>query len=471
MQVSAAQRAVVLVSLAAAVVAGCAPQQAFTPRMTSQPVATPTPAGGQEVAGARGGNSAMNAEQSVAVIGQAYAFLLTTYVEPASSATLLQAAWDGFVAALPPDQPRPEAPQLTGTDPREDLRLFRAAYLAAAGPAGGGEEGQSRLAHAAVRRMAESLNDCHTAFTDPQQAEEQAARLRGDVRFGGVGVRIKRKPNEPIVIWELLDGGSAGKAGLKPGDAIVKVDGKETAPLPLDEIAAMIRGPEGSQVKLTVERADGRRVQEVSLKRVSVAEPAFKSQLLPGNVPYLRLFSFSQYGQTELLQAIRDYEAKSPPGWIIDLRTNSGGELQVLLSLLSKFLKTGPFAYQVDRRGAQAAFGPDGTYLPRQHPIVVLVSDSTSSAAELFAAAVQHYGAGTVVGTRTAGCLGIGNRFDLPDGSGLSVTVQKLLGPDGRELNKVGLNPKEVIEVSRADLAAGRDPQLDRALVLLGAKK
>ena len=469
MQVSAAQRAVVLVSLAATVAAGCAPQQAFTPRLTSQPVATPTPSAGTEAAGGRG--SAMNAEQAFAVIGQAYAFLLTTYVEPASSATLLQAAWDGFVAALPPDRPRPEAPQLAGTDPREDLQRFRAAYLAAAASAGGGEEGQGRLAHAAVRRMAESLNDCHTAFTDPQQVEEQSARLRGDVRFGGVGIRIKRKLNEPIVIWELLDGGSAGKAGLKPGDAIVKVNGKETAALPLDEIAAMIRGPEGSQVKLTVERADGRRVQEVSLKRVSIAEPAFKSQLLPGNVPYLRLFSFSQYGQTELLQAIRDYEAKNPPGWIIDLRTNSGGDLQVLLSLLSKFLKTGPFAYQVDRRGSQAAFGPDGTYLPKQHPIIVLVSDSTSSAAELFAAAVQHYGAGTVVGTRTAGCLGIGNRFDLPDGSGLSVTVQKLLGPDGHELNKVGLNPKEVVEVSRADLAAGRDPQLDRALVLLGAKK
>jgi carboxyl-terminal processing protease len=142
-----------------------------------------------------------------------------------------------------------------------------------------------------------------------------------------------------------------------------------------------------------------------------------------------------------------------------------------LLSLLSKFLKDGPFAYQVDRRGARAAFGPDGTYLPRQRPMVVLVSDSTSSAAELFAAAVQHFGAGTVVGTRTAGCLGIGNRFELADGSGLSVTVQKLLGPDGKELNKVGLNPTETVEVSRADLAAGRDPQLERALVLLGAKK
>jgi carboxyl-terminal processing protease len=318
--------------------------------------------------------------------------------------------------------------------------------------------------------MAESLNDCHTAFTDPQQVEEQMARLRGDVRFAGVGIRIKRRPDEPIIIWELLDGGTAGKAGLKPGDAIVKVDGQEAAALTLEQIAGMIRGPAGTQVKLTVEHADSRRVQDVSLKRVQIAEPAFASRLLPGNVAYLRLFSFSQVGQNELLQAVRQYEGQSPRGWIIDLRTNGGGELQVLLSLLSKFLKDGPFAYQVDRRGQWAAFGPDGTYLPRQHPLVVLVSDSTSSAAELFAAAVQHYGAGKVVGTKTAGCLGIGNRFELPDGSGLSVTVSRLLGPDGGDLNKVGVVPTDAIEVSRADLAAGRDPQLDRALALLGVR-
>ncbi|HEX2515132.1 MAG TPA: S41 family peptidase [Chloroflexota bacterium] len=470
MQVTAARRAVLLCSLAATIFSGCAPQQAFTPRLTSDLVATPTPGAQAEAGGSRGG-SAMSAEQSVSVVSQAYALLLQTYVEPADPVALLYAAWDGFAAALPADQPRPERPQLGGVDVREDLNRFRAAYLAAAAPAGGGNEGQARLAHAAVRSMASSVSDCHTAFTDPQQAEEQAARLRGDVRFGGVGIRIKRRGSEPLVIWELLDGGTAGKAGLKPGDAIVKVDGKETSGLPLDQVAALIRGPEGTQVKLTVERADGKRVQDVSLKRVQIAEPAFKSQLLPGNVPYLRLFSFSQNGQTDLLQAMREYEAKNPPGWIVDLRTNNGGELQVLLSLLSKFLKDGPFAYQVDRRGARAAFGPDGTYLPRQRPMVVLVSDSTSSAAELFAAAVQHFGAGTVVGTRTAGCLGIGNRFELADGSGLSVTVQKLLGPDGKELNKVGLNPTETVEVSRADLAAGRDPQLERALVLLGAKK
>ncbi len=467
-----ARRVLLPLILAACVVAACTPQQAFTPRLTSEVAETPTPAveAGAEAFGPTGGSSAMSAEQAVSLIGQSYALLLGAYVEPPDSVRLLRAAWEGFSAALPTGQSRPELPTLTGGDAREDLARFRTAYLAAATQAGGGTEGQSQLAHAAIRRMAESLNDCHTAFTDPQQVEEQAARLRGDVQFGGVGIRIKRKPNEPIVIWELLDGGSAGKAGLKPGDAIVKVDGRETTPLPLDQIAALIRGPEGSQVKLTVERADGRRVQEVVLKRVPIAEPAFTGQLLPNNVAYLRLFSFSQAGQRELLQTIREVEDRNPKGWVIDLRTNTGGELQVLLSLLSKFLKDGPFAYEVDRRGQRAAFGPDGSYLPRQRPIVVLVSDSTSSAAELFAAALQHHGVGKVVGTKTAGCLGIGNRFELPDGSGLSVTVRKLLGPDGAELNKVGLTPGETVEVTRSDLSTNRDPQLERAFAVLGAR-
>jgi carboxyl-terminal processing protease len=464
-----ARRALLMCILAATLVMACTPRQAFTPRLTSDLPETPTPAA--TVVGAEpAGSSAMSAEQGVSLIGQAYALLLGTYVEPADPAALLRAAWDGFTASLPPDQPKPDVPELTGTDLRGDMQRFRAAYLAAAAKAGGGNAGQARLARAAIKRMAESLNDCHTSFTDPQHLEEQAARLQGDVRFAGVGIRIKRRPNEPFIIWELLDGGSAGKAGLKPGDAIVKVDGQDAAPMSLEEIAGLIRGPAGSQVKLTVEHADGRRTQDVSLKRVEIAEPAFVARLLPGNVAYLRLFSFSQVGQSELLQAIREYEAKSPQGWIIDLRTNGGGELQVLLSLLSKFLKDGPFAYQVDRQGQRAAFGPDGTYLPRQHPLVVLVSDSTSSAAELFAAAVQRYGAGKVVGTKTAGCLGIGNRFELPDGSGLSVTVNKLLGPDGNDLNKIGVVPNETVELSRTDLAAGRDPQLDRALGLLGVK-
>src|SRR5205085_3676096 len=114
--------------------------------------------------------------------------------------------------------------------------------------------------------------------------------------------------------------------------------------------------------------------------------------------------------------------------------------------------------------------GPDGSYLPKQHPLVVLVSDSTSSGAELFAAALQRYHVATVIGSRTAGCVGIATRAQLDDGSGLSVSIAKLLGPAGEELNKIGLTPDEVVPVQRGDLAAGRDPQLQRALAILGSK-
>lgn len=450
-----------LLCLAAALVGACTPAQALSPRLTSTVSATPTP---EENAGRAG----LTAEEGLAVLGQSYDLLLSQYVDPVDPVALLNAAWEGFAGALPAGQPRPTPPQLTGTDPAGDLRRFRAAYLAAAALGGSSRESQARLAYAAVRKMAERVGDCHTAFADPGQAAQQDARLSGESRFGGVGIRIKRKPDEPAVIWEVLGGGSAGKAGIKPGDAILKVDGQDIAALSLDQIATLIRGPEGSQVKLTVERADGKRRQDVSLKRSAVADPPFASRWLDGGIGYLRLNSFTDASSRDLLQAIRDFEARSPRGWILDLRTNAGGDLPAVLSTMSKFLKDGPFGFQVDPRGQSAAFSPDGSYLPRQHPLVVLVSDSSASGAEQFAAAVQQYKAGTVVGTRTAGCVGLGSTYPLPDGSTLTVTTGKLLGPTGDELNKIGLVPAEGVEVTRADLAAGRDPQLQRALAVLG---
>ncbi len=453
--------------LAAALLVACAPQQVLAPRLTSDVPETPTPLPSVRDVGTTNG---LSAEQGFAVIAQAYALLLDQYVDPIDPVALLNTAWDGFTAALPAGQPRPAAPEITGTNALGDLNHFRRAYLDAAAQMGGGSAQQAHMAHEAVRRMAASLNDCHTSYTDPQQLQEQMARLQGDVRYGGIGVRIKRKPNEPVVVWELIDGGTAGKAGVKPGDAIVKVDGHDAKELTLEDLASAIRGPEGSQVKLTVERGDSRKLQDVSLRRVVLADPAFQGKLLSGGIGQLRLFGFSQASRDQVMQAVRDFEAKNAKGWILDLRTNGGGDVSVVTSLLSRFLKDGPFGYQVDRRGQKAALSPDGSYLPRQHPTVVLVSDSTSSGAELFAAAMKQYHAGTVLGTKTAGCVGIASRLQLDDGSGLSVSISKLLGPTGEELNRIGVTPDEVVEVSRADLAAGRDPQLQRALAILGAK-
>ena len=459
--------AALVLGLVALAAAACSPQRALAPRLTSQVVETPTPA---IPPGAVGNGPSLSAEQGLSLVAHAYNLILGQYVDLVEPVSLMRAALEGEFAALPAGQPQPEMPTFVGNNPGADTNRFGRAYLEAANAAGPGIERQAALTHAAIRKMAASAGDCHTVFSDPAQMTDQAARTQGDVRFGGVGIRIKRPPNEPLLVYELLDGGSASKAGVKPGDAVLKVDGYDTTSLPLDQVANLIRGREGTQVKLTIQRAEGKKVQDVTLKRVSVVEPVFQSKWLAGNVAYLRLNSFSKAGEVQLLDTIRSFEARNPKGWVIDLRTNGGGELSAVLSIMSKFLKDGPFGYEVDRQGRRAAFGPDGSYLPRQHPLVVLVSDSTASGAELFAAAVQHYRAGTVVGNKTAGCAGIANRFPLEDGSGLSVTVEKLLGPAGEELNKAGVRPRETVEVSRADLAAGKDPPLQRALSLLGTK-
>lgn len=444
--------------------ASCTPQQFFSPRLSSDVSGQATPA-----VPASAGPS-ITTEEGWALVQQSFLLVLEYHVELVDPVVLLDSAWQGFANALPAGVPRPNKPSLTGTNAQADLLRMRLAYLTVASNAGGSRDLQSNLAHGAIRQMLSDIGDCHTAFASPQSVREMAARLQGDARFGGVGIRIKRQPRESIIVWELLEGGSAGKAGVKPGDAIIKVDGRALTPdLSVEQVASLIRGPEGSSVKLTVQHADNRQ-QDVSVKRVRLNEPVFAGKLLPSNVAYLRLINFTETSKRELLASIQQAEAKNPKGWIIDLRTNSGGDLQVLLSLLSKFLKDGPFGFEVNRQGQQVALGPDGSYLPRQRPLVVLVSDTTSSAAELFAAALQHYNAAMVVGTRTQGCTGLTARYLLPDESAVSVTTSKLLGPGGEDLNKVGITPKTVVEVTRADLAAGRDPQMDRALAMLNAR-
>lgn len=449
----------------------CTPEQAFAPRLTSTLAATPTaePATGPRAPSPE--SATLAAEQALAVVQQAYAVLYQQYVDPLDSRALLGAAWDGFIRAVGSARAGADAapPPFTG-DPNADWALFRRHYLAVAGRHE--QANQPELAYAALRQMAENVGDCHTGFLTARQREEQDARLAGQAEFGGVGIRIRRRPNDPnapLVVWELISGGSAGKAGIKPGDAITKVDGREVVGEATEQIAQLIRGPVGTSVKLTVERPGERRARDFNLKRVRIQEPILHKEVLEGKIGYLRLYGFPAGLEAQVVESLREFDRQQVRGWILDLRLNGGGTLNTLERILSKFLRQGPFAYQVDRAGNRQVLGPDGSYWPVHKPLVVLVSESTSSAAEIFAAAIQEYGAGAVVGTRTAGCLGIGGRFRLADGSGLNVTMSKLLGPTGQDLNRVGVQPNQFVELTAADLAAGRDPQLQLAIARLKA--
>jgi len=460
-------------ALASLLFAGCTPSQVLTGRST-----TSQSASGASVSLPKAPKVQLTAEDASYLVLEAWQVLRDGYVDPPDAVALLRTAWDGFVGALPAGQTRPAFPEPRGVNPDADLLRFRTAYLTAATQVTGGGEAQAQLAYGAIRKMVESVNDCLTTFTDGNQMKEQSALAESDVRIGGVGIRIKKRPTaatgestaEPIVVWELLEGGAAGKAGIKPGDAIVKVDGKEIGQMTLEQIAATIRGPEGTQVKLTVEHVNAKKTQDFTLKRAPIVEPALQTRMLKGDIAYFRLLGFGPTVQYDAMEALKGYEAKRPKGWIFDLRTNASGDYVAMQAMLGKLLKDGPFGYDQDQTGRRTALGPIGGYLQKQNPYAVLVSDSTSSAAELFAAAIDYHKGGTVIGTKTAGCSGVSTRVPLSDGSVLSVTVRRMLAPGGVELTRTGLTPKEVVEVSRTDLAAGKDPQLDRALAVLGAR-
>ncbi len=452
----------------------CAPTDPFTPRMTSDVGSTPTVVARSETpvpdVGIDAGLRPITPEQGLGLIANAWLIFLNEYVEQLDYTRLLTSAWNGFVGGLPPGVAMVDPPQLTGKDPQADLNSFQVAYFAQAASLGATSPRHSKAAYDAIRGMVKEIGDCHTGFTTPAQLAEQNQRMEGTIRFAGIGVRIKRKTGEPAVVYELIDGGAAGKAGIKPGDALLKADGVDLSDMPLDEIAARIRGKEGSSVKLTIARASDNKPRDVSINRVAISEPAVVSRLVGNNrVAYVRMNSFSAAAQEETLGAIGTMQAKATKGIVIDLRTNGGGDLNVFLSFLSKFLKDGPFGFEVGRKGDRIALGPDGTFVGTKVPMVVLVSDSTASAAELFSVAVQRYKVARVVGTRTAGCVGIGSRFGLPDGSAVTVTTRKLIGPEGEPLNKVGVAPDELVEFTRANMSDGKDPQLEKALSLLGA--
>jgi carboxyl-terminal processing protease len=463
--------AVVALGTIATVHVGCTPADVFTPRTSSDIAGAPTAGAAATTAPTTAVDANLKpitAEQGISLVANAWLLFVNEYVEPIPHGLLLKAAWRGFEAAAP--GPKGAAPEILGLDAQSDIDSFEVAYLEASHGVPGASPVHSAAAYAAIRGMVKEIGDCHTGFSTPAQVAEANQRQDGVVRFAGIGVRIKRKKGEPAFVSELIAGGSAGKAGLKPGDALTAVDGVDITDLALDDIAARIRGKEGSSVKITLQRPGEKVPKVVSVSRVAITENSVESRFVGGDrVAYVRMNGFSTAAQDQAMAAIGSMQSKATKGVVLDLRTNGGGDLNVYLSFLSKFLKDGPFGFETSRKGDRIALGPDGSYVGLKVPLVVLVSDSTASAAEAFSAAVKQYGVAKVVGSQTAGCVGIGSRYGLQDGSAVAVTTRKLSGPKGEELNRVGLAPDEAVEVSREDLASGKDPVLERAVKLLGA--
>ena len=401
-------------------------------------------------------------------IMRALTLLGENYPEGAETGRLVAAgqrgAWNAVAqAGIAPrdfDLPRPGA-SVPDTPQQLRERYGRIARLH------GSKVDPEWLSHEMIRRMADSFEDCHTGFLTPQQVRDQINRLQGTSRFGGVGVILRRDAESgSFAVIEVFDGGPASKAGIKRGDLIVAVDGAELRGLGLEEVVALVRGQEGAPVRLGVSRSGT--PLELEITRAQVSAPFIRAGVLTGNVGYLHLYSFPEPLVGQLDQALKEFERRNVSGVVLDLRDNSGGQLDVVTKVASRFVEKGTLFRTLAPGGEKLLHQADGTYWKSGKPLAVVVNSGTGSGGEIVASAIQEHGAGWIIGTKTSGCVSTGQMFQLPDGSALEIATSRVLsGLRGAELNKVGVEPDATVQLSVEELANDRDPQLERAAGLL----
>ncbi len=333
--------------------------------------------------------------------------------------------------------------------------------------------------YGAIEGMIDSLGDQgHTRFLSPDEVERNREGLSGS--YVGIGVRLEDEEGRAVVASP-IDGSPAERAGIETGDVVVAVNGESVEDENITEISERVRGPEGSQVELTLRR-DGEE-REVSLERTELEVSSASWHRIPGTeAAHLRLSSFSSDSAEELAGAVEGAREAGAGKLVLDLRSNPGGQLDQAVEIADSFLEPESIIYiREDSSGEReevASSEPD----PLEAPLVVLVDEGSASSSEIVAGALRDNGRAEVVGTRTFGTGTVLSPVTLDDGSEILLGVAEWLTPDGDFIRESGIEPDVEVEPgedgealtpdAEQDLSQeeilDRDPQLARALEILG---
>ena len=414
-----------------------------------------------------------NPDAGAALVGQAVSLLLDHYVDPLNSGELYGAAYDGAAAALQASGKAAAAtPPMFGGDAKQNGEAFKGAYLALAGSAGP-EVNQTALAYEAIRGVTARIDECHTYFQDPEANRQFTEGLQGTGTYGGIGVLMDAR-SRPAAVLRVFPNTPAAASGLQRGDAIVAVDGDDVSDLPVDQISPRVRGEAGTAVTLTIRRPGETAPISITITRARITTPILFSDVKEGpngtKVGVIQLFQFATPAEQQFQEALDAFETAGVDALVLDLRDNPGGYVDTFARLASRFISRGQAAgYQITRSGdTETIETRRQLYRDRQLPFAILTNRGSASASAAFSAAAQDYGFARAFGQKTSGCLAVGTNYPLADGSAMSITIEKFLSPNKREINRVGVTPDEVVEQP-----AGRpneDPVLDAAFAWLATQ-
>lgn len=325
-----------------------------------------------------------------------------------------------------------------------------------------GDADDQKLVWGAVEGLTKSLGDPHSVFFPPQEAKEFEENIRGD--FGGVGMEIGVKGGYVTVIAPLKDT-PAYRAGIKAGDKILKIGDKEALDMSAEEAARLIRGEIGTTVALLILQKDQDEPKEFKITRAKITVPILDTEQLPGGIFVIKLYSFSGNSDKEFRQAIRDFVYSGKDKLIIDLRGNPGGFLESAVDISSWFLPAGEVvAREKFASGEENLFRSKGYDVFKNLPLAILVNEGSASASEIMAGALQEHGKAKLVGTKTYGKGSVQELFEITPDTSLKLTIAKWLTPNGRSISDLGLEPDYKVEITKKDVEAEKDPQMEKAI-------
>lgn len=322
-----------------------------------------------------------------------------------------------------------------------------------------------KMTYGAIKGMLETLGDPYTNFAPPEHAQITEEDMRGS--FDGIGVVVEMKDKKLIVVAP-QEGSPGEKAGIRAGDVIVAVDGKETADLTLLEAVSLIRGPRGTSVNLTIVREGEPGPLQFDVTRAEIKIVNVRVKEMGDGLVYVKLNGFAAPTARELNQTIKQIVDQGARGIIFDLRNNPGGLLQTSVEIASIFMRDGVVLYEDKRDGQTTPF-----YVKRsltvapEVPLVVLINKGSASASEIVAGALQDTGRAVLIGEPSFGKDSVQNVHDLSDKSSVRITIARWATPNRQDIHEKGLKPDIEVKMTEEHMKNGTDPQLDAAVEYL----
>lgn len=331
-------------------------------------------------------------------------------------------------------------------------------------------------AYTAIKEMLGKLEDPYTRFMTPEEFRNMQIDTSGELT--GVGIQLSQdEETKELVVVSPIEDTPAFKAGVQSRDVILKIDGASTEGMDVNDAVQLIRGPVGTEVNLTIRRDE--KVLEFTLTRDRIEIHSVRYEYRQeGATPigYVRLTQFSANAAPEMQDALQELEQQNVAGYILDLRSNPGGLLKASIDIARMWMGNGTIVSTVNRRGIVHEEAANAHSLTAK-PLVVLVDGGSASASEILSGALQDNHRATLVGTQTFGKGLVQSVNRLGDGSGLAVTIAKYITPSGRDINKLGIEPDIIVDLTEAQqeelgnnrdlIGTVEDPQYAKALETL----